>query len=318
MDHELQRFYDLKGATELLESLAEERMNGRQGNRQVAAYAKTPGPDMYTTETPEPKGIRLAVKDLNDGQLEEAVLRVQGIICRSHLPPKRKLLRGEPDTVRYMQQAFTLTGCDSAQFNTAIEGAFSIAEFLALQQSDMEVWKPKQLGSDLTIDISNRLFVRQNRDNEHKPVAMDRSVDPHGTLQKVANGEYVHTEDCVVRYFIRSENEDGTISYNKAESSIFNMGDIVEAQCSFIAIPTRKGPYHMKIILRALTMLNSEFSKAARLAQWKYIVASPRVADSNTQKVVHRRNVGYDGDAENEDEIEIVNKKVKSMQVDAA
>ncbi|KAF7977842.1 hypothetical protein HWV62_2593 [Athelia sp. TMB] len=180
----------------------------------------------------------------------------------------------------------------------------------------MEVWKPHQIGTDLTIDMSNRLFVRQNRENDHKPVAMDKSVDPHGTLQKMANGEYVHTEDCVVRYFIRIINEDGTVSYNKAESGLFKMGDIVEAQCSFIAIPTRKGPYSMKIILRALTMLNGDFSKAARLAQWKAILASPQMAVEQKPKIVHRRTVGYDGDEENEDELESVNKKVKNMQVD--
>ena len=45
---------------------------------------------------------------------------------------------------------------------------------------------------------------------------------------------------------------------------MFKIGDIVEAQCLFIVIPTRSGQRTMKIILRAMTMLNSDFSKVSR------------------------------------------------------
>lgn len=106
-------------------------------------------------------------------------------------------LRGEPDTVRFMQQSFTLTGLDTSHFETAIEGAFAVAEFLSRQDSEMAIWRPSQVNGELALEIGNRLFVKQNKLGSHFPAAMDSSVDPYGTLQKVANGEYVHTDDCV-------------------------------------------------------------------------------------------------------------------------
>ncbi|KAF7978588.1 hypothetical protein HWV62_45304 [Athelia sp. TMB] len=317
MDNRMQKYYDAAGACAFLDSVAEERMNGKQQLRQMAAYAKDSGPSMLCIQSSEADGVRLAAADANEGCVEEAVLRVQGVICRSHLPPKRKLLRGEPENVRYMQQAFTLVGCGSGSFDLAIEGAFTIAEYLSRQDSDMAPWKPSNIGHNLAIEASNRLFVKQTKQHDHKPVAMDASVDPHGTLQKMADGQYVHTEDCVVRYFKRDESQDGTISYNKAESGLFKIGDIVEAQCSFIVIPTRSGQRTMKIILRAMTMLNSDFSKAARLALWKAEALNTQNTMEVHTKIAHRRTVGYEADAEAEDDVDIMNKRVKTMQVDS-
>ncbi|KAF7968778.1 hypothetical protein HWV62_29326 [Athelia sp. TMB] len=316
MDNQLQEFYDIAGARAYLETLTEEIMNGRQFVRQLAAYAKDLSPEMLCIRSEDDEGVRLAVKDSSDGRIEEAVLRVQGVICKAHLPPKRKLLRGEPDAVRFMQQSFTLVGCDSGIFESAVEGAFAISEYLSRQDSDLAPWRPSQNGTNIAIEASNRLFVKQNKQGSHVPVAMDASVDPHATLQKMANGQYIHTEDCVVRYFKRELAADGTIRYNKADSSLFKIGDIVEAQCSFIVIPTRGGQHTMKIILRAMTMLNSEFSKDARLALWKSKVLTPGNSTSPQPKTSLRRTVGYEADGEVDDEVEYVNKKVKTMQVD--
>ncbi|KAF7968793.1 hypothetical protein HWV62_29312 [Athelia sp. TMB] len=334
MDKQLLSFYDSNGAGALLQSMADNRASGKQFHRQLSSYAKVTaqrisvrryrlirkkasGPEMYCTQPDDIKGIRLGAKVATDGHIEEAVLRVQGVICKTHLPPKRKLLRGEPDTVRFMQQSFTLTGLGSTQFETAIEGAFAVAEFLSRQDSEMAMWRPSHVNGQLALEIGNRLFIKQNKTGSHFPAAMDSSVDPYGTLQKAANGEYVHTEDCVVRYFRRDENEDGSISYNKAESGSFKPGDIVEAQCSFIVIPTRKGDHTMKIILRALTMLDCEFSKAARLSMWKSIATASPATPSVEIKTSLRRTVGYEADAEFEDEVAYMNKKVKTMQVDS-
>ncbi|KAF7975695.1 hypothetical protein HWV62_8813 [Athelia sp. TMB] len=334
MDDNIQEHYDVVGARAYLKALQEESMGGKQFSRQLAAYAKDSGPELFCIQYEDGQGTRLAVKNTNDGGMEEAVLRVQGIICKSHLPPKRKLLRlvgvllldylqvtyrvasGEPDGVRYMQQSFTLIGCESGTFDMAVEGAFSIAEFLSRQDSDMAPWRPTIIGTSIALEASNRLFVKQTKQMEHVPVAMDKTVDPHGTLQKMANGQYVHSEDCVVRYFKR-ESKDGNTSYNKADSGMFKVGDIVEAQCSFIVIPTRSGQHTMKIILRAMTMLNSDFSKTARLALWKANTLTTQTATEPSNKRIHLRTVGYDADVEVEDEVDYVNKRVKTMQVDS-
>lgn len=54
---------------------------------------------------------------------------------------------------------------------------------------------------------------------------------------------------------------DRSRSYVGAQASSFKAGDIVEAQCSFIVLPMRDGRQSMKIILRALSLLDDTFSK---------------------------------------------------------
>ncbi|KAF7976215.1 hypothetical protein HWV62_7226 [Athelia sp. TMB] len=325
MDAQMQEHYDVEGARAYLKTLTDESMSGKLFSRQLAAYAKgahrqlqqDSGPELLSIQYGDGEGTRLAAKIANDGGLEEAVLRVQGIICKSHLPPKRKLLRGEPEGVRYMQQSFTLVGFGDGNFDMAVEGAFHIAEFLSRQDSDMALWSPTRIGPSIAIEASNRLFVKQTKQMDHVPVAMDKTVDPHGTLQKMANGHYIHSEECVVRYFKREQNKEGDISYSKADSGMFKIGDIVEAQCSFIVIRTRSGQHTMKIILRAMTMINSDFSKSARLALWKSNALTRQDLTDRNRTKTHPRTVGYDGDAEAEDEVDYVNKRVKTMQVDS-
>ncbi|KAF7976047.1 hypothetical protein HWV62_7956 [Athelia sp. TMB] len=288
--------------------MADDRINGKQGHRQLSAYAKV---THSITQSQRSRLIRERPRDRKWSALNQTISRAFG--WEPGMP--------QTGTLRKLsfvfRQSFTLTGLDTSHFETAIEGAFAVAEFLSRQDSEMAIWRPSQVNGELALEIGNRLFVKQNKLGSHFPAAMDSSVNPYGTLQKVANGEYVHTDDCVVRYFKRDENEDGSISYNKADSGSFKPGDIVEAQCSFIVIPTRKGDHTMKIILRALTMLNSEFSKAARLSMWKSIATVTAATPNVETRTSIRRTVGYEADAEFEDEVAYMNKKVKTMQVDS-
>ncbi|KAF7979060.1 hypothetical protein HWV62_43543 [Athelia sp. TMB] len=303
-------FYDVNSARQALEAMASERSASRQGNKQLASYGKAPWPKMFCLETENRTSLRFASKNAEDGVIEEAVVRLQGIICKSSLPPKRKDLRGEPGQVRYMKQSFTLNGFNSPVFCMAVDGAFNIAEFLSRKDSDMVQWAPGTMGGELTMEVSNRLFVKQDENKQHESVPIDLSVNPYGSLARLAGQHYVHTEDCVVRYFTRDENRDGTISYNTSGSGLFKPGDIVEAQCSVIVIPTRNGPHKMKLILRAMTMLSSEFSKA----KWKSKASNDQTQVIVRDEVKYRRNVGYEEDAE--DDVDHVNKRVKKMQVD--
>ena len=75
----------------------------------------------------------------------------------------------------------------------------------------MEPWQPTQSEGELNLLAANRLFTRQDKDEQYIPVAIDSSVDPHGSLARLAGSQYVHTEDNVVRYFARAINGDGSI-----------------------------------------------------------------------------------------------------------
>ena len=51
------------------------------------------------------------------------------------------------------------------------------------------------------------------------------------------------------------------ISYNPINPAIFRIGDIVELQLSFIGWPTRNGKTMMQSVLRAITLLNGQFTQ---------------------------------------------------------
>ncbi|KAF7969644.1 hypothetical protein HWV62_26737, partial [Athelia sp. TMB] len=93
---------------------------------------------------------------------------------------------GEPGQVQYMKQSFTLNGFNSPVFCMAVDSTFNIAEFLSRKDSDMVQWAPGTMGGELTMEVSNRLFVKQDENKQHESVPIDLSVDPYGSLARLA------------------------------------------------------------------------------------------------------------------------------------
>jgi len=50
-------------------------------------------------------------------------------------------------------------------------------------------------------------------------------------------------------------------SYVAISPASFRIGDIVEAQLSFIAYPTRNGHTSMRLVLRSIALLNGQFTQ---------------------------------------------------------
>ncbi|KAF7964471.1 hypothetical protein HWV62_7300 [Athelia sp. TMB] len=169
----------------------------------------------------------------------------------------------------------------------AIEGAFNISESFGRQAEHLVPWHPGQFEGFATLNMSNRLFTKQTRDKRHEQVAMEGSIDPHGALLGLAKGDFVHTDDNVVRYL----------------------------KFSLVVLPSRNGQQTLKMILRAMTMLDDSFSKAARIAFYK----APRAEISSTHVAGHKRKpkrqVGYADDNEGEVGISDMSKRVKGMQM---
>ncbi|KAF7970331.1 hypothetical protein HWV62_24356 [Athelia sp. TMB] len=299
-----------------------------------ASFFDTSGASKWVTIN---DSMRMAYPVNPERPQEEIVLRIQGIICKASLPPKRLAIRGPqtsaryleqsftltglntlpgPQTsARYLEQSFTLTGLNTLPFNMAIEGAFNISESFGRQAEHLVPWHPGQFEGFATLNMSNRLFTKQTRDKHHEQVAMEGSIDPHGALLGLAKGDFVHMDDNVVRYLKCMLAASGNISYANAQAASFKPGDIVEAQVSLVVLPSRNGQQTLKMILRAMTMLDDSFSKAARIAFYK----APRAEISSTHVAGHKRKpkrqVGYADDNEGEVGISDMSKRVKGMQM---
>ncbi|KAF7977621.1 hypothetical protein HWV62_3016 [Athelia sp. TMB] len=309
--------FDTPGAKIALERIVASRIEGRSTSKQLAAYSNAGAPIFNVIETEWPKSARMAYPMQQDQLQEEAVLRIQGIICKALLPPKRPAARTPRNSVRYLEQSFTLTGLNTLSFNMAIEGVFGIAESFGRQTDHMAPWHPGLFEGFATLNVSNRLFTKQTADQRHQAVAIEGQVDPLGALLSIAGEEYVHTDDNVVRYLKCINLPDGNSRQGcQSTASAFKPGNIVEAQVSLVVLPSRNGMQDLKLILRAMTMLDDSFSKAARIALMK----APHTASTPPATSVYKRKpirqVGYEEECgEGQSVINEVSKRVKSMHM---
>ncbi|KAF7976992.1 hypothetical protein HWV62_4912 [Athelia sp. TMB] len=310
-----QEFYDIQKAGAALEIMSAERLKGDNACKQLAYYVKDVR-DMTTVDLEDPKSMRLVTGKSSSNGPEEAVLRIQGVLFKIILPPKRKSMGRNSDSARFLEQSITLIGCGSAKFNSAVNGIFNIAEFLSRHIPVMSPWLPATSEGQIQVNIGNRLFTRQREANQHESMPVDQSIDPFGSLSNLAGKDYVHTDDNVVRYFKLIKDQSGTDCYTPTSSNQFKPGDIVEAQCSFVVLPTRSGQNSMKLVLRALTMLDESFSKAAHIAGWKKAQSPDSPVTSRSYPGRLRRRVGYDEDETADSLMDDINKRVKFMDVE--
>jgi len=171
-----------------------------------------------------------AAQNTEGSELEEVVLRVQGIICKCDLPPIWKpfcvyvtlsltslyvahILNREPNRRTYLRQSVMLTGLSSSKFNDALASTRAIEDMFRqmIPTGTMDDWAPSSFRGHTTIDISNRYFTlahRASQDDEQVPFSV--AVDPDRILSMAMGNEFIHTEDNEVEYYEAHKNAKGT------------------------------------------------------------------------------------------------------------
>ena len=116
-----------------------------------------------------------------------------------------------------------------------------------------------------------------------EPIPISPLVDPHGILENLKKDAFLHGEENQVYYYRVNENTSrGIKRYEKhvwdleitmlikksvetVNPQIFRVGDIVEAQVSFIAVPLKDNKHKMIVVLRSIALLDATFSQASYL-----------------------------------------------------
>ena len=115
-------------------------------------------------------------------------------------------------------------------------------------------------------------------------VPFKSSVDPDGILEEAMGTEFVHLRENEVEYFECVDDGQGRkkwvpdpshssitnnckTRYVTIEPSKLSKGDIVEAQVSFVVIPIKKKKYKPLVILRAITLVDSQPTKVKFIDQ---------------------------------------------------
>lgn len=175
--------------------------------------------------------VRLGFYADGSEQMDEAVLRFQGIVYNLDLPPVKKMNRSvvrtsspmnltssfpriDDNTGRYLSQSIAVSGFGGPSFAQAYKGMFVIAEHLGRHLPDKAtvVCKDHKYHGQDAIRSSNRYLTFKAAAGTLPSLPFSNHVDPFQTLQQIAGEKYVHTEENHVEYLACCTTDSGKVS----------------------------------------------------------------------------------------------------------
>ncbi|KAK0477100.1 hypothetical protein IW261DRAFT_1421309 [Armillaria novae-zelandiae] len=238
-----------------------------------------------------------------DKDMEELVFACTGVICEADLPPVNRVPSIGQDKMIVLAQSVTLTGLGCTAFDKAIATLQEIRltgerEF---KNRMLDKWTPSTYRGYPAFKVSNQYFRTTKEGSQHEAVAFSKDVDPVRILQRLGKTDMAHTEDNEVQYFKANIDSEGRRRFQRARPQLFRVGDIVEVQCSIIIFKARGAKHRMKLILRAIAMLDCDIMLDAKR------MSSKCTAPEETGSKCLKQKIGF-GDEDNKD---IVNKQAK-------
>ncbi|KAF8240311.1 hypothetical protein L208DRAFT_1546952, partial [Tricholoma matsutake] len=259
----------------------------------------------------KPSSWRIVKRVEDGGDIEEVIFTIQGIIESKELPPFAEKPRMPVSRYKYLRQSITLTGHGSPAFTSALQGVKEIHKRFDRQfpEGTLEARAEDSSGNVYTesIVLSNRYLTPASEAGGLKGIPFQPGVDPKGILWDMAQGDrtraYIHTEENQVQYYTAHRDGTGHRRYEMCEPQTFRIGDIVQAQLTFVVIPMRGGKRKMLSILRSIALIDERFGKAVSGAE------NPEQAGGAKLASIKRRV----GNGQPEDE---PSRKKDKMQVD--
>jgi len=144
-----------------------------------------------------------------------------------------------------LRQGVTLSGLGSPTFESALQAIKAIHSRFDRQFEEgvLEVWAEHEPGETETdsIGLWNRYLTPAREAEGTQAAPFLPGVDPKGILRGMAQEDstcfYAHTEDNQVHYYATRRDEDGHLVC--VSPQMFRVGDVVEAQVAFMAIPVK-------------------------------------------------------------------------------
>ncbi|GBE85734.1 hypothetical protein SCP_0802560 [Sparassis crispa] len=121
---------------------------------------------------------------IEDSEPEDAVLHMQGFLCKKDLPP---IVQNDqlPSKLFRATQSVKLTGLGSPTFAEAVKGVIAIHQLFAqhLDKGMLIPWSPIREHDELVLEFSNRYLscMRDMEDDNEIPIGND--IDPFGILR---------------------------------------------------------------------------------------------------------------------------------------
>ncbi|KAK0450447.1 uncharacterized protein EV420DRAFT_1482935 [Desarmillaria tabescens] len=157
-------------------------------------------------------------------------------------------------------------------------------------------------------------ILKENSGPEEIQISKD--IDPKEILRILGGMNMMHTEDNEVSYFRRIING-GKKKYVKVKSQMFRIEDIVETQCLIVFVKCKGGGIRMKVILRALALINCDHTmNVAKNKRFEYKESKgPTEGKHRRGKNTRSREKDEEREEDNEKEGEEGEGKGQAMEV---
>ena len=186
------------------------------------------------------------IREVDENNAEEVVLRVQGIICSKTLPPIRfpfhmfvhYLLKttyihcwlyeciSETRQRSFLRQAVTISGLGCQQFHDAVQAIHEIHQQFSctFDLGSIDNWSPNRFEDHSAIDMSNRFFTPRLHTTTDQIITFSEDVDPDNILNRAMtqDDKFTHTTDNEVYYYELLTDIDGNIKW-----VLWSMNDIL-------------------------------------------------------------------------------------------
>ncbi|KAF6742263.1 hypothetical protein DFP72DRAFT_817675 [Ephemerocybe angulata] len=251
--------------------------------------------DRYrVVKTPDPALFRLCTTSI-DGDVEEEVFRVHGIVCGKDLPPLPMNVTKLAKKRLFLRQSIRLTGLDDMHFARAVEqveeGFVKIS--MDAEGREMDAYDWSNFNGRRILEASTRYFTHKSQAGGGSSVPFAEEVDPHGTLRALTmDGDFLHLQENDVIYSERFIDTDKSIK--RVSPSAFDVGDLVEASVAFVGVPTKRGSVTMKLVLRGLVLLDRQERMKGSVLRMRSRFTAP----APTATAVKRKALFEDGEVE--------------------
>ncbi|KAI0648855.1 hypothetical protein C8Q79DRAFT_904731, partial [Trametes meyenii] len=234
---------------------------------------------------------------------EECVLRVQGFLVDTRLPPLRPdQIPSNSHKLMTLKQSVALTGLGIQPFKDASAAIMAIYQQfnLYLKGNGLRQWNPEQAHPYLTLQFANRYLTPAKHAGNEPEVDLCEVVDPFEVLKPRLRSE-VHIQDNVVEYWENNGQGERRGSFRRIKPDAIAPGLMVELQITFIAVKLGRNDYAFLPKLRSICVLNRVVHS---------LLSNQTV--SPLKKV--KRKIGYD-EEKDQMEVEESHRRLKRMSL---
>ncbi|KAJ4496249.1 hypothetical protein C8J55DRAFT_484142 [Lentinula edodes] len=211
---------------------ADRRREDRPNHIQIGEVCGNKGWEngVEVTKYADPDCWRITWCDREDGEPQEMIFHMQGIVESKSLPPMRKLSEKNKKKARHTRQWIVISGLGSQKFNSNCDGIMDVYALFARLVDGQGCIELKNDKNRMAVELGSRMFTPKEEAPGVEWVEVHKDMDTNGFMEWVRSSdlELVYGEDNVVKYGEEYTNRDGKKRTEDIKPQKIHVGDLVD------------------------------------------------------------------------------------------